>query len=359
MPMTDEERRERLRQAEARILQNAATEAPLAESAADLSEISARTHRAMVNGTLGHEPTEFRVRLHGAGVQGHRVAADQAGDILRQTQMVVRWIGARLRALSDEKQLAASATDRAGVPEATRLFLQPQFGAGSLIFDLVAGESATAEEDSGQDALIDGQALRNSLLDRALVELLSIIDSSEADAPEALGELSGYVSRMGPRVASQLKALATQVTDNDIDIDMRWLGAGGRRRSADLRRRGALAIQDAVNRNRKRTDEIILTGVLQTVSTGKDQVRIDTTAESFKMDVDEEVGVTLGRWLNQTVTARVERTVTWHDSGKETQDYKLLSVAAEAHLDDGDDGSEEVVRPLPDDALPPHDEPPF
>lgn len=356
MPMTNDERRERLRQAEQRILQNSAGQPPLADSAEDLSEMSARAHRAMVNGSLGHEPTEFRVRLHGAGVQGHRVAADQAGEILRQTQMAVRWIGARLRTLSDEKQLLASASDRASVPEATRLFLQPQFGAGSLIFDLVAGDDAASEEDSGQVALINGQAQRNSLLDRALVELLSIIESSQADTSEALGELSGYVSRMGPRVASQLKALATQVTENDIDIDMRWMGAGGRRRRADLQRRGALAIQDAVNRNKKKTDEITLTGVLQTVSTGKDQVRIDTTDESFKMDVDEEVGVTLGRWLNQTVTARVERTVTWHDSGKATQDYHLLSVVPEAHLGDGTEGA---VRPLPDDALPPYDEPPF
>lgn len=73
------------------------------------------------------------------------------------------------------------------------------------------------------------------------------------------------------------------------------------------------------------------------------------------MNVDEELGVTLARWL-KTVTARVERTDTRHASSKESKVYKLLSVAAEPHLDGGDDGSEDAVRPLPGNALPPYDD---
>jgi hypothetical protein len=48
------------------------------------------------------------------------------------------------------------------------------------------------------------------------------------------------------------------------------------------------------------------------------------------------------------VTARVERRTTWHTSGKETKDYKLLSVAAKPRLDEDDDGTESFVRPTPD-----------
>jgi hypothetical protein len=209
--------------------------------------------------------------------------------------------------------------------------LRPQFGAGSLIFDLVADDEVRAPDE--QLTLVDGTTGADTLLDRSLQELLEIVRSAQADSSEALGELSGYVSRMGPRVASQLKNLAAHVTDDEIDIDLRWLAPGGRRASADLTRRGALAIRDAVDRNRVKEDEIILTGLLETASTGKDQVRIETPDESFKMDVDEELGVTLGKWLHQEVTARVERKVTWHDSGKETKSYKLLAITAERTLD--------------------------
>lgn len=350
-------RAERLRQLEAAILERSPQEAP--GSPEELSEFSARAHRAIIEGSFGNEPTELRLRLHGEGVRGHRVPADQAGALIRQTQLLVRWIGARLRSEGDEKQLPASKGDRLGIVDATRLYLQPQFGAGSLIFDLVSDEHTPDDQQAGQGTLIDGVGQRDTLLDRSLQELLSIVNSSQADSPEALGELSGYVSRMGPRVASQLKRLAAHVTDDEIDIDFRWSGAGGRRRSASLSRRGALAIRDAVDRNKVKTDEITLTGLLETASTGKDKVRIETPDDAFKMDVDEDLGVTLGRWLHREVTARVERRITWHDSGKETIDYKLLSVAAEPRIAEDDDGSENDVRPLPDDALPPHDEPPF
>lgn len=348
-------RADRLRQLEASILERSPEETP--GSAEELSEFSTRAHRAILDGSFGSEPTELRLRLHGEGVQGHRVPADQAGALIRQTQLLVRWIGARLRNLGDDKQLAANVGDRFGIVEATRLYLQPQFGAGSLIFDLV-GDERTQVEDEPQGKLIDGEEQRETLLDRSLQELLSIVTSSETDSPEALGELSGYVSRMGPRVASQLKRLATHVTDDEIDIDLRWSSAGGRRRRASLNRRGALAIRDAVDRNKVRTDEITLTGLLETASTGKDKVRIDTPDDSFKMDVDEDLGVTLGRWLHREVTARLERRTTWHDSGKETVDYKLLAVAAEPRMDE-DDGSEDTARSLPYDALPPHEEPPL
>ncbi len=341
-----EARTERLRQLEATILASA-PEAP-SESAAELSEMSARAHRAIVQGSYGNEPTELRVRLHGNGVLGHQVPADQAGALLKQTQLVVRWIGARLRNLSDEKQLPAKRGDRLAVKDATRLFLRPQFGAGSLIIDLVGTDHSARDDDDRQGQVVDGASQVDALLDRALLELLAIVDSSEADSPEALGELSDYVARMGPRVASQLKQLSTHVTDEEINIELRWRSPRGSQKRSNLTRRGALAIKDAVDRNKVRTDEVHITGMLETVSTGKDQVRIETPAEPFKMDVDADLGVTLGNLLHREVTARVERTTTWHSSGKETKDYKLLGVVAEPRLDEDDDGSEDYVRPTPD-----------
>lgn len=341
-----EARADRLRALEASILEGTSDESP--DSPAEVSEISARAHRAIVRGTYGNEPTELRVRLHGDGVVGHQVPADQAGALLRQTQLVVRWIGARLRTLADEKQMPAKKGERLAVKDATRLFLQPQFGAGSLIFDLVGADHAAGEGDDDQGQVVDGASHVDALIDRALLELLSIVDSSEADSPEALGELSNYVARMGPRVASQLKQLSTHVTEDEINIELRWRSPRGSQKRSNLTRRGALAIKDAVDRNKVRTDEIFITGMLETVSTGKDQVRIETPEEPFKMDVDAELGVTLGNLLHREVTARVERKTIWHNSGRETMDYWLLAVTEEPRLDAHDDGSEEYVRPTPE-----------
>jgi hypothetical protein len=328
MPSQRESRTERLAELERRILAQS-TEA--VDSLAELSERSMRSHQAIVRGDFGSEPTQLRMRLHGEGVKGHQVAADQAGALLRQTQLAVRWIGARLRTLGDEKQLEAKAGDRMGIAAATRLFIQPQFGAGSLIFELVGEERPP---DGAQAAIAEPVALDDTLLDRSVQQLIAIIASSEADTPESLGALSGQVARMGPRVASQLKRLAEHVTDDEINIDLRWRGSAGRTRSANLGRRGALAIKDAVERNRVKEDEIVLTGLLETVSTGKDQVRIDTPNETFKMDVDEALGVTLGGLLHREVTARLARRIVWHQTGKETTSYRLLAVEVEGELGD-------------------------
>lgn len=346
MTSSDESRAARLRLLEASILESAPD---ATDSASELSELSAKAHRAIVQGTFGEEPTELRVRLHGAGVTGHQVPADQAGAVLRQTQLVVRWIGARLRTIADESGLIGSGerADRVGIKEATRLYLRPQFGAGSLIFELVGSEDLQPE-DHGQDPLMETSAQVNTILDRALVELLSIVSSAESDSPEALGELSSYVARLGPRVASQLKALSTRVTDDEIDIEMRWRSPRGTQKRADLTRRGALAIKDAVDRNKVKRDEIYVVGMLETVSAGKDKIRIETNGEVFKMDVDADLGATLGSLLHREVTARVERTITWHDSGKSTPAYRLLAVAAEPRLDEDDDGSEAYVTPAPE-----------
>src|SRR3954451_9045225 len=102
MTSPDDTQEARLAELEDRIL-GAAADEPV-ETADGIAERSSKAHRAIVRGNFGHEPTELRVRLHGEGVQDHRVPADQAGALLRQTQLVVRWIGARLRSEGDEKQ---------------------------------------------------------------------------------------------------------------------------------------------------------------------------------------------------------------------------------------------------------------
>ncbi len=325
MPTTDDFRQERLAELEAAVLAHAAERDEPPASAEELTELSARAHQSLLNGTFMQRRTELRVRLHGDGVSGHLVPSDQAGSLLKRTQLLVRWIGARLRSTEDVNPIGNGKD--VGIVDATRLFLTPQFGAGSLVFDLVASEPRPDEQPP-----LDGLPAPASVLDRSLEQLLGIIASSETDSGQDLGELSAYVSRMGPRVASQLKALAEEVTDNQIDLDLRWTGTDGRRRRADLGRRGALAIKDAVERNRVKINEMTLAGLLETASTGKDHVRIDTATGSYKMAVDPELGVTLGRWLHQEVVARVEQTITWHNSGKETKRYKLLAISAPEEL---------------------------
>ena len=96
-----------------------------------------------------------------------------------------------------------------------------------------------------------------------------------------------------------------------------------------LKRRGAEAIKEAVERNRQRTEPETLTGVLHTVSDGADKLRmtLDDDVTQLRMDVEPAVGLHLGAMLGQRVVAEVITTIKWKlASGKERRSYELLSA---------------------------------
>ena len=325
-------------------------DAPEPEDSLDeLSRRSVVAHGRDVSGSADPLPTEVRVRLHGAGVIGHLVALDHAGTLLNDLQMTVSWIGARLRSISDASAVMPGRSDRRGVREATKLFLQPQLGAGSLIFHLVGAPPPPSDP---QQLPLHG----DSMLDDSLKELLDILGNAQDDKGDDMGDLTSSVRRMGSRVASALDRLADTVVKREIDLDVAWRSPQGRRSSAKLRRRGALALKDAVKRNREKTELIDLVGLLETASVGKDPVRIETPDGGvFKLRVDAELGARLGRLLHQMVAARAEQTTTWHDSGKETRRYTLLAAELVGQLPTVPDSDAAPLEPL---ALPAQPETP-
>lgn len=327
MPSTDsDERARRIEAARRRILADAPDPFPDVEL---LARQSARLHAKEVAGDTAPEPTEVVVRLHGDGVDGHRVAVEHAAPVLDELQRAIKWIGASIRRDWDQAlQGPSKKRDRQGLADATRMFLQPQFGAGSLIFHLTADSSPTQA-----DTLDLGLPPDDSLLDRSVQRLLDVITDAQADAGDDIGELTESVRGIGSRAAAAIDRVAAKVVKDDIDIDLTWSNPTGSRRSANLRRRGALAIQDAVKRHRVHTEVIELTGVLETASVGKDPIRIETgSGKPYKMAVDPELGKRLGPLLNQRVVARAEETVTWKPGGNETRRYVLLAVELEREL---------------------------
>jgi hypothetical protein len=317
----DAARNLRVQEARSRLLQTAPE--PY-DSLEELVRRSQRAHDKLVRNDQSPDATEVTIRLHGAGVNGHKVPVAHASPLLDELQRTVKWIGASLRKDLDANKILGSRRDRdrRGLAEATRLFLQPQLGAGSLVFHLVAEAPSDGEGTLGVDS-------SESLLDLALQRLIGVVTDAEADQAEDLGQLADAVRRIGPQAASAINKVADTVVKHDIDIDLTWTSGLGRRRTAKLRRRGALAIKDAVVRNRERTEVIPLTGLLETVSVGKDPVRVETPdGTTYKMAVDAELGKQLGPLLHRTVDVRAEETITWLASGKVRRRYVLLSAEA-------------------------------
>lgn len=334
MPSTDETRAERLAAARRRILQDAP--APF-DSLEELARRSQRAHVRDVRGDTSPEPTEVVVRLHGDGVHGHKVAVEHATPLLEELQKAIKWIGSSIRRDLDERHIVAAAKRpgekraRTSVKDATRLYLEPQFGAGSLVFHLTAGPSSEGN-DGGADF-----GPQETLLDRSVQRLITVVEEAQSDAGEDTEALTSAVRQMGSRAAAAMGRVADNVVTNEIDVDLTWSSAMGSRQTARLRRRGALAIQDAVKRNRVQKRTIDVVGTLETASVGRDLIRVVAVdGKDYRMTVDPELGQSLGPMLNQRVAVRAEETTIWKNGGNENHKYLLLAIEPEATLRDAE-----------------------
>lgn len=333
MPSIDDAREARLAAARDRILQDAPE--PF-ESLEELARRSQRAHARDVLGDTSPDPTEVVVRLHGDGVHGHKVAVEHATPLLEEFQKAIKWIGSSIRRELDEKHIAApkgssrSKQKKASIGDATRLFLQPQFGAGSLIFHLTADAPAT--DDGGAEL-----GPQESLLDRSVQRLIAVVVEAQEDRGDDMSALTVSVRQMGSRAAAAVGRMAENVVKHEIDIDLTWSNAVGTRRTARLRRRGALAIQDAVQRNRVQKETIEVAGVLETASVGKDLIRVvGGDGKDYRMSVDAELGRRLGPLLSQRVVVRAEETTIWKNGGNEEHKYTLLAIEPESALPEAD-----------------------
>lgn len=107
---------------------------------------------------------------------------------------------------------------------------------------------------------------------------------AESDEPDDLGQVTADLQLLGAGVASKLNYLTEQLLDKQIELDLGHRSPRGRRHSALLGRRGAEALREAIDRNRKRTSEDVFIGTLNTVSDGSDMLRM-TPAGRYTAEV--------------------------------------------------------------------------
>jgi len=300
---------ERLEELRSRAL--AADIAPVSDPE-ELAELSIRTLLDNVGGVIRPNHPEVNVRLHGPRVPAHDVPVREAAAILNSVQEAVASIG---QALTHEPTTRGAI--QANVLRATELRLSSSVGAGSVIFRL-AGPSG--------DVLGDETALTGTLVDRALGELFSLVEQSEADDLET-STLAQELRGLGPRVAKHLSDLVKQVVEDEIDVDFTWRSSEARARQVSLQRRSALAIRDAIERNKVETKLVELKGILITVSRVTNAELLTDDEGRVRLSVSDEQAGMLGPFYNQRVTVIAEQTTTWStNTGQEKRKFRLIEL---------------------------------
>lgn len=296
---------------------------PPADDIADFMVLKSEARRIMEQDRIIPRGSQLRVRLAGMGVPGNDVPVHLAAQLLDALQGAITAVGSFVHKSDNVKTPKHADTGkRLGIKKATELRLSPTIGAGSVVFFLEG-----AAEKLRDDELIPVRA--NSLVDAAVVELFAILEKAESDSEDHIGELTDELKRLGAMAGSKLNTLAECAIESEIDLDLGHRSPSGDRHAVILKRRGAEAIKEAVERNRQRTEPETLTGVLHTVSDGADKLRmtLDDDVTQLRMDVEPAVGLHLGAMLGQRVVAEVITTIKWKlASGKERRSYELLSA---------------------------------
>lgn len=297
-----------------------------ASDPADFAEVAELARRSIELGEPAWAGAQVRVRMSGPGIARHEVSVRAGTRILDLVQGALTAIGSSLvKRAQAQLPVDRKRGGRVGVKRATELKMSSQISAGSIVF-VLRGRS----EAPDPDALIDEPS--EGLIDSASVTLLDLLARAENDSPDDLGHVTSDLQALGASVASKLSGLTEQMVNNDIYLDLGHRSPRGRRHNAVISRRGADVLREAIDRNRKRTDDDTFVGTLNTVSDGSDMLRM-TLADGTqrRLSVDPELGVHLGTLLGRPIVAQVETTTTWHlTTGKEVRKHRML----DAHQED-------------------------
>ncbi|MEV4875404.1 MULTISPECIES: hypothetical protein [Streptomyces griseus group] len=306
---TSKERAAALR---ARLSEVELPEAP--QSSGELARVSVQAMLADAGLKTRDVDPRLDVRLHGRAVSGHEVPVRQASSILSSLQEVVSACGQAVA-----RKITAAGSMPGAILRATELRMSPALGFGSVVFHLGgASEVVTGDEFPGTTGT-------ETLLDRVFGELFEVLDFvAENGIPDP--EAVNHLRKLGPRFAKHLNDLAKEVMASEIDVDLAWKSSSTSTESS-LKRPGALALKDAIERNREEVTTETFHGVLSTVSTVVRPQLLMADGRRIDMSVDALVAANLGMYYNREVAVEVEQRRLWSiATEQETLSYKLLHI---------------------------------
>ena len=264
---------------------------------------------------IGGEPGPARidVRLHGAGVIGHRVPVRRATAILGSLQEALTSI-----AQAVVREPTARGVVERRVQDATELIFSPAVSPGSVVFHL----SKSPDE---QLPLLAAPDAAPSLIDRAVSGLLDVMEderSGDHDDPS----LASRLRVLGPRTAKHLNDLVTRVVSDDIDVELTWRGRA-RPRTVDLARERASLLRTAISINEQEVQVVTVLGRLRTISTVTSADLVTEDERRYKIAVPVGLRPALGRHDDHQVEARLREVTKWSTStGVEKKTYELIEV---------------------------------
>ena len=285
----------------------------------DLPVSSTELNEAAATAVAGVEPPErIRFRLDGASIEAHHVALRTATRALSAFQDAVTSAAA---AVMDRATVAGRVPS--DILRATELQLAPLISPGSVVFTMVPAVG----RDSRHALFVAGS--EEPLLDVSVARILDAVKAVEHERFD--DDLAGETVRgLGARTQKHLSDLSRVLISEDLDLDVDWRRAHGRRRRVRLDRRAAARLKAVVGEKIESIDEETLTGWLVTVSSEEKQTLRLEDGTKVNLEVSPELQSELGAFFDHRVRVVVRtRTETTVASGatRESRLAESISLA--------------------------------
>ena len=239
----------------------------------DLNELSVSSLRGFIDQTYLQHSAESTALIHvtGPAVSGHSAPLRSIGDFMIHLQAAFDSIGASIEGF---KSLGGAIP--AVLAKRTELSLVASPLPGSVVLEVAPTKPRLEDLYPHGEALFDVEKTIGAkpLADSAFEELSSLISDLATDTPDQ-EKFVDHLAELGPRVASNVRALCDAVDKGSIDFDFEWKSPLGDRKKVGVNHTFAKFVSTVIRNTEIDTESIGIEGVLVTVTTSvKDHLRI-------------------------------------------------------------------------------------
>ncbi|MFD0856740.1 hypothetical protein ACFQ07_31195 [Actinomadura adrarensis] len=291
-------------------------------AAGDLGRLSVEAFIARSAGTERVLPSRGELRLHGAGVQGHKAELAHVGIIASAWQKAVSATGA---ALENIRPLRGSLPS--DITQRTTLVLNAAPSPGSIVLHLEPKSAPMDEvEPHGNISIVDTP---RPLADRASEQLVRLLAQASPADLEMLDTLADALRSLGPRVGSSLSSLAQAIHRADITVDASWAEPSSPTIKASVNPAAARWLREFVAGRGLDAEEQTLTGTLRTVSDRQPWLIELTSGEIERMSADELASEEVARWrVGDVVELQVRSVLREQPDGNIHRSHTILDLRA-------------------------------
>lgn len=239
----------------------------------DLNQLSVSSLRSFIDQTYLQHSAESTALIHvtGPAVSGHSVPLRSVGDLMIRLQAAFDSIGASIEGFKSLGGAIPSA-----LAKRTELSLVASPLPGSVVLEVAPTKPRLEDLYPNGEALFDVEKVIGAkpLADSAFEELSSLMSDLATDAPDQ-EKFIDHLAELGPRVASNVRALCDAVDKGSIDIDFEWKSPSGDRKKVGVNHTFAKFVSVVIRDTEIDTESVGIEGVLVTVTASvKDHLRI-------------------------------------------------------------------------------------